>query len=106
MGKAPAPDEHLSRAERASMLPSFMAAGAPTSQNEQWARMTNDPLLAIKQQEQEALKRVRHNPIKMQQIMKEVRWWFGDKARAGSRSCKCVVGVFGMLQEALRCNLQ
>jgi len=83
MGKAPAPDEHLSRAERASMLPSFMAAGAPTSQNEQWARMTNDPLLAIKQQEQEALKRVKHNPIKMQQILKEVRWWSGDTARWG-----------------------
>jgi hypothetical protein len=73
MGKQPAPDEHLSRAEQASRLPSFMAAGAPTSQNEQWARMTNDPLLAIKQQEQEALKRVKHNPVKMQQILKEVR---------------------------------
>lgn len=72
MGKQPAPDEHLSRAEQASRLPSFLAAGAPTSQNEQWARMTNDPLLAIKQQEQEALKRVKHNPIKMQQILKEV----------------------------------
>jgi hypothetical protein len=73
MGKQPTPDEHLSRAEQASRLPSFMAAGAPTSQNEQWARITNDPLLAIKQQEQEALKRVKHNPVKMQQILKEVR---------------------------------
>lgn len=72
MGKQPAPDEHLSRAEQAARLPSFMATGAPTSQNEQWARMTNDPLLAIKQQEQEALKRVKHNPVKMQQILKEV----------------------------------
>jgi hypothetical protein len=72
MGKQPAPDEHLSRAEQAARLPSFMASGAPTSQNEQWARMTNDPLLAIKQQEQEALKRVKHNPVKMQQILKEV----------------------------------
>lgn len=72
MGKQPAPDEHLSRAEQAAR-PSFMAAGGvPTSQNEQWARMTNDPLLAIKQQEQEALKRVKQNPIKMQQILKEV----------------------------------
>ena len=72
MGKQPAPEENLSRAEQAAMLPSFMATGAPTSQNEQWARMTNDPLLAIKQQEQEALKRVKQNPIKMQQILKEV----------------------------------
>ncbi len=72
MGKQPAPDEHMSRAEQAARLPSFMAAGAPASQNEQWARMTNDPLLAIKQQEQEALKRVKQNPIKMQQILKEV----------------------------------
>lgn len=77
MGKAPAPDDHLSRAEKAAQLPSFLAASTPVSQNEQWARMTNDPLLAIKQQEQEALKRVKQNPIKMQQILKEVSYWPG-----------------------------
>lgn len=99
MGKQPAPDEHLSRAEQASRLPSFLAAGAPTSQNEQWARMTNDPLLAIKQQEQEALKRVKHNPIKMQQILKEVGEaegsviaWEGGVSQAEGCSCPQVGG--------------
>lgn len=72
LSKAPAADEHLSRAERAAKLPSFLAADTPASQNEQWARLNNDPLLAIKKQEQDALKRVRENPIKMQQILKEV----------------------------------
>lgn len=72
MGKQPAPDEHLSRAERAAALPSLLAAATPASQNEAWARLNNDPLLAIKKQEQDALKRVRENPVKMQQILKEV----------------------------------
>ena len=43
---------------RTAALPSFgmgPGAAAPASANEQWARLTNDPLLAIKQQEQEAL---------------------------------------------------
>jgi hypothetical protein len=65
-------NDDLSRAERAVQLPSFMAADTPASQNEQWARLHNDPLLAIKKQEQDALKKVRENPIKMQQILKEV----------------------------------
>jgi hypothetical protein len=73
MGKQPAADEHLSRAERAAALPSLLGAATPASQNEQWARLNNDPLLAIKKQEQDALKRVRENPVKMQQILKEVR---------------------------------
>jgi hypothetical protein len=73
MGKQPAADEHLSRAERAAALPSLLAAATPASQNEAWARLNNDPLLAIKKQEQDALKRVRENPVKMQQILKEVR---------------------------------
>lgn len=72
LSKAPAPDEHLSRAERAVQLPSFLTTDTPASQNEAWARLNNDPLLAIKKQEQDALKRVRQNPIKMQQILKEV----------------------------------
>jgi hypothetical protein len=89
MGKQPAPDEHLSRAERAAALPSLLAAATPASQNEAWARLNNDPLLAIKKQEQDALKRVRENPVKMQQILKEVRvlwcgyclWWMLQIAR-------------------------
>lgn len=72
MGKQPAPNEQLSRAERAAQLPSFLTTDTPASLNEAWARLNNDPLLAIKKQEQDALKRVKENPIKMQQILKEV----------------------------------
>jgi Pre-mRNA splicing factor/N-terminal domain of CBF1 interacting co-repressor CIR len=73
MGRPPAADEHLSRAERAALLPTFLATATPAGQNEAWARLNNDPLLAIKKQEQDALKRVRENPVKMQAILKEVR---------------------------------
>ncbi len=73
MGREPAPNENLSRAERASLLPSFMATDTPASQNEQWQRLNADPLLAIKRQEAESLKRIKDNPVRMQEILQEVR---------------------------------
>lgn len=41
--------------------------------NEMWQRMHSDPLLLIKQQEQQALSRIRSNPVQMAMIRKEVR---------------------------------
>jgi hypothetical protein len=72
LSKGPAADEHLSRAERVTQLPSFYRNDTPQSQNEQWARLNNDPLLLIKRQEQQSLQRIKQNPVKMQEILKEV----------------------------------
>jgi hypothetical protein len=72
LGKAPAGDEHLSHAEKVSMLPTFYKTDTPASNNEQWNRLNEDPLLAIKRQEQQSLQRIKENPIKMQEILKEV----------------------------------
>lgn len=53
-------------------LPSFYTAATPAAQNEMWQRMTNDPLVAIKQQEKAALERLRSNPVVMNRIKAEV----------------------------------
>lgn len=44
-----APEEReVSRAERASLLPSFYAEDTPASANETWARLHNDPMFAVR----------------------------------------------------------
>ncbi|GFH22733.1 Cir_N domain-containing protein [Haematococcus lacustris] len=63
----------ISRAEVASALPTVHAVALPASQNEEWNRLNNDPLLLIKRQQHEQLKRIKENPIKMQEILKEVQ---------------------------------
>ena len=48
--------------------------GAPAvSANEMWRRLHSDPLLLIRQQEQAALARIKSNPVKMDQLRKQVR---------------------------------
>lgn len=76
LGKAATLDDkpgHTSRCEEVAALPSLYKAGTPQAQNETWQRLNNDPLLAIKRLEQEQLKSIRNNPVKMQEILKEVK---------------------------------
>jgi len=67
------PRETTSRVQQVSVLPSFYVDDTPHSANEAWARLNNDPLMMIKRQEQEAIKRIRQNPVQMERIKKEVR---------------------------------
>ena len=62
-----------SKCELVSQLPSAYTEDTPQSRNEQWQRLQNDPLFAIKRQQQSALAKVRKNPVKMQAIRNEVR---------------------------------
>lgn len=86
LSRPPAPGEDLSRAERASMLPSFLKIDTPASQNEAWNRLNNDPLLMIKKQEQESLKRIKENPVRMQEILQEVRALLDGAARGSGEA--------------------
>ncbi|KAI8472763.1 MAG: hypothetical protein J3K34DRAFT_367180 [Monoraphidium minutum] len=71
--KPVAPEENLSRAERAAMAPSLFKADAAVGATEAWQRLNNDPMLMIRKREQEQLKQIKSNPIKMQEIWSEVR---------------------------------
>jgi len=51
---------------------SLFVDDTPKSMNEQWARLNNDPMLMMKQQEMQALAHVKKNPVKMAQIRREV----------------------------------
>jgi hypothetical protein len=83
-----------SMCERVSQLPSAYTEDTPTSRNEQWQRLQNDPLFAINRQQQSALAKVRKNPVKMQAIRNEVREARrtkrkdreGDRDREGGKS--------------------
>lgn len=46
---------------------------AAAEKNEAWARLHNDPLLAMRQAEQSAIQHVRNNPARMQALRDEVR---------------------------------
>jgi hypothetical protein len=71
--KPAAPEDDLSRAERAAMAQSLYKADVTVGATEAWARLNNDPMLMIRKQEQEALKKIKSNPVKMQEIWSEVR---------------------------------
>jgi hypothetical protein len=77
-------------------LPSFYASNTPASQNENWSRLNNDPLFAvsaphalstaralsstcslscalqIKRQQQDQLRKIKENPVKMLELLKAV----------------------------------
>lgn len=44
----------------------------PQSANDAWRKLHSDPLLLIRQREQEALARVKNNPVQMEMIRKSV----------------------------------
>lgn len=65
---------------------------AVPSANEMWQRMHSDPLLLIKQQEQQALSRIRSNPVQMAMIRKEVWATQGRRALLAGSSRGCAEG--------------
>ncbi|CAM8921409.1 unnamed protein product [Rhodiola kirilowii] len=48
------------------------SAAEPQSANDAWRKLHSDPLLMIRQREQEALARIRNNPVKMAMIRRTV----------------------------------
>jgi len=90
-GVQPAEEDNVSRADRVAALPSFLRTDTPASQNEAWARLNADPLLAMRKQEMERVKTVKENPVRMLEIMQEV----GDVFDGGHR---CTIPSLGSVQ--------
>ncbi|KAK2652669.1 hypothetical protein Ddye_012525 [Dipteronia dyeriana] len=59
-------------AKQQSSAPGALFEDKPHSATDAWRKLHSDPLLLIRQREQEALSRVKNNPIKMAQIRKSV----------------------------------
>ncbi|KAJ6408654.1 hypothetical protein OIU84_011893 [Salix udensis] len=55
-----------------SSVPGALFEDKPHSSNDTWRKLHSDPLLLIRQREQEALARVKNNPIQMAMIRKSV----------------------------------
>ncbi|GMH10528.1 hypothetical protein Nepgr_012369 [Nepenthes gracilis] len=53
-------------------VPGALFEEKPQSANDAWRKLHSDPLLMIRQREQEALARIKNNPIKMAMIRKSV----------------------------------
>ncbi|CAH9086158.1 unnamed protein product [Cuscuta europaea] len=55
-----------------SSVPGALFEDKPQSANDAWRKLHSDPLLLIRQREQEALARVKNNPVQMAMIRKSV----------------------------------
>lgn len=80
-------EKEVPKADTLAALPSFYAEDTPASANETWARLHNDPLFAIKQQELAARKNVVSNPAKMMQLRQQVAAALGS-AKAAKKAKK------------------
>lgn len=56
-------------------------AEKPQSANDAWRKLHSDPLLMIKQREQEALARIKNNPVQMAMIRKQVSFLLSSLSR-------------------------
>lgn len=62
-------------AKEKSSAPGALFEDKPYSASDSWRKLHSDPLLLIRQREQEALARVKNNPVKMAQIRKSVSYF-------------------------------
>lgn len=53
-------------------MPGALFEDKPQSANDAWRKLHSDPLLMIRQREQEALAKIKNNPVKMAMIRKSV----------------------------------
>ncbi|XP_030467531.1 uncharacterized protein LOC115686399 [Syzygium oleosum] len=72
----------------ASANPGALFEEKPCSANDTWRKLHSDPLLLIRQREQEALARVKNNPVQMAMIRKSVMEKNPDKDRDKKESRK------------------
>lgn len=61
-----------SAANQQSAVPGALFEEKPQSANDSWRKLHSDPLLMIRQREQEALARIKNNPVRMAMIRKSV----------------------------------
>ncbi|PON78247.1 Pre-mRNA splicing factor [Trema orientale] len=68
------PSSSLSKqaAASSSAVPGALFEDKPQSANDAWRKLHSDPLLMIRQREQEALARIKNNPVQMAMIRKSV----------------------------------
>uniref|UniRef100_A0A7N0TU38 CBF1-interacting co-repressor CIR N-terminal domain-containing protein n=1 Tax=Kalanchoe fedtschenkoi TaxID=63787 RepID=A0A7N0TU38_KALFE len=66
-----APAQSSSAAQQSS-TPGALFEEKPQSANDAWRKLHSDPLLMIRQREQEALARIKNNPVKMAMIRRSV----------------------------------
>ena len=59
-------------ANQSSSVPGALFEDKPHSANDAWRKLHSDPLLLIRQREQEALARIKNNPVQMAVIRKSV----------------------------------
>ncbi|XVF37517.1 hypothetical protein REPUB_Repub20aG0015600 [Reevesia pubescens] len=59
-------------AKQSSSAPGALFEDKPHSANDAWRKLHSDPLLLIRQREQEALARIKNNPVQMSMIRKSV----------------------------------
>ncbi|KAK2394451.1 pre-mRNA-splicing factor CWC25 protein [Trifolium repens] len=61
-----------SSASKEASVPGALFEDKPQSANDAWRKLHSDPLLMIRQREQEALAKIKNNPVKMAMIRKSV----------------------------------
>ncbi|XP_028794141.1 pre-mRNA-splicing factor CWC25 homolog isoform X1 [Neltuma alba] len=68
-----APSSSASASKQQQTAPGALFEDKPHSANDAWRKLHSDPLLMIRQREQEALAKIKNNPIKMAMIKKSVK---------------------------------
>ncbi|KAL6012103.1 hypothetical protein ACLOJK_002579 [Asimina triloba] len=69
----PAPTtEAASSSKKQDFVPGALFEEKPQSANDAWRKLHSDPLLLIRQREQEALSQIKNNPVQMAMISKSV----------------------------------
>lgn len=58
--------------QEGASVPGALFEEKPQSANDAWRKLHSDPLLMIRQREQEALAKIKNNPVKMAMIKKSV----------------------------------
>ncbi|KAI5446947.1 uncharacterized protein LOC127076067 isoform X2 [Lathyrus oleraceus] len=74
-----------SSASKDAGVPGALFEDKPQSANDAWRKLHSDPLLMIRQREQEALAKIKNNPVKMAMIRKSVE---GKEDKKKDRSKK------------------
>lgn len=75
LDKSDAPSETApssSNSAPASVAPGALFEDKSNSANDSWRKLHSDPLLLIRRREQEALARIKNNPVQMAMIRKSV----------------------------------
>ncbi|KAE9599151.1 hypothetical protein Lal_00044172 [Lupinus albus] len=69
---APSSSASVPKEQQGASVPGALFEDKPQSANDAWRKLHSDPLLMIRQREQEALAKIKNNPIKMAMIKKSV----------------------------------